>query len=271
MPEMSPPRRHTHREVVAAAKDRDAWWTELLIEPAAIRLVRPLANQTPTTPNQLTALSAMLTVAAAGGLLEGGRFGFTAGALLLQLSLLVGCMDGTLARLTGEVTALGGWFDAAAGRARFLLCAPAPLVGQYDRTEDRDYLLLAALVVSCYALVQIIDGQAQRFPGGLPHGAAGTFAAPARPARGARPTRPRLLARPVTEVELMLVVCVIAPQTGVYVPVIVTASALLLVGELAVLGAAVRLVLRARSGRPLFPPQVARNRYGEAVHRGPQR
>jgi phosphatidylglycerophosphate synthase len=261
-----PPRRHTRREVVAAGKAHDSWWTTAVVKPIAIRLVRPLANHTPARPNELTALSALLSVAAAGGLMEGGRLELIAGALLLQLSQLADCMAGRLARLTGTVTALGAWFDAAVGRARFMMCAPALFVGQYDRTGDRDFLLLAALVVSCYAVVQIIEGHAQRFRGGLVD-LAGASAAPARRTRGLRSARSRPLARPVTEVEFGLAVCVIAPQTGAYVPVILVASAALLLGELVVLGAAVRLLLRARRGWPRTPAAVTRSGYGDAVHR----
>jgi phosphatidylglycerophosphate synthase len=273
MPTMSPPRRYSYQEVVAG-KVRDSWWTEVLIEPFAIRLVRLLADHTPTMPNQLTALSAMLTVAAAGGLLEGGRFALIAGALLFQLSLLADCMDGRLARLTGEVTALGGWFGAAAGRARFMMCALALFVGQYAGTQDRTYLLLGAMALSCYAVVEIIDGLVQRLPGGLVD-VGGASAAPARLSQGAWISRGertarrvraarRPFARPVTEVEFGVAVCVIAPQTGAYVPIIIVASAALLICELTVLGGAVRLYLRARPGRSLRTVGVAASPYGVA-------
>ncbi|MDX6429266.1 MAG: hypothetical protein QOE54_1632 [Streptosporangiaceae bacterium] len=253
-------RRHTRREVAAAGGPRDGWWTLVLIEPFALRLVRPLADRTPTTPNELTALSAMLTVAAAGGLLEGGPLGLIAGAVLFHLSLIADCMDGTLARLNGTVTELGAWFGAVAGRARLMMCGTTLLVGQYARTDERAYLLLAALVLFCCAVVQINAGHAELVPGGFVRE---STARPARAARGARSTRRRPFTRPVTEVEYGMAVCVLAPQTGAYVTVIAVASGLLLCGELARFGAAVRLLLRARAGRPL-PAAASGSRYGPA-------
>jgi phosphatidylglycerophosphate synthase len=264
MPAMSPPRRTTRREMAAAGRPRGGWWTATLLEPAAAGPVRLLAHHTPITPDQLTAVSAMLTVAAAGGMLEGERFGLIAGSLLFQLSLLVDCMGGMLARLTGTVTELGAWFGAVAGRARFVMCASALLVGEYARTEDRTCLLLTALVFSCYAVVQISDGQAGRIPGGFAR--VGT-ARPARRTRGARTIRRRPFARPVTEVEFGTAVCVLAPQTGAYVVVIVVASVLLLVGELSDLTAAVRLFLGARSSRTPLGAALPGGRYGVAEAR----
>ncbi|MCW2918139.1 MAG: CDP-alcohol phosphatidyltransferase [Actinomycetia bacterium] len=251
----APPRR-TFDEVAAAGKARDAWWTVVLVEATAIWLVRRLANHTPATPNQLTALSTMLTVASAGGLLEGGRLGLIAGALLFQLSFLVDCMDGRLARLTGTVTELGAWFDTMAGRARFMMCTSALLIGQYVRSEERTYLFLTGLVITCYAVVQITAGHTEQ----LPAGAGRARAVPHGPWR-------RLFARPVTEVEFGMVICVIVPQTGAYVPVIAVAAALLLIGELVAVGAAVRLRLRARPGRSPLPVAVTPSWYDGAVDR----
>jgi phosphatidylglycerophosphate synthase len=256
-------RHHPYREVVAAGRPGDGWWTPVLVEPVAFRLVRLLAEHTPATPNQLTALSAMLTVAAAGGLLEGGPVGLIAAALLLQLSLLADCMDGTLARLTGTATELGAWFGAVAGRARLMLCGTALLVGEYARTDDRTLLFLAALVLSCCSLLEITDGRAELFPGGFTRAPSAGRAGDVRVARARRTTRPRPLIWPVTETEYGMAVCVLAPLTGAYVAVIAGASGLLLCGELAGLGAAVRSSRRARPARR--PPAVAtRSPYGAA-------
>ncbi|MGI8328609.1 CDP-alcohol phosphatidyltransferase family protein [Actinomadura scrupuli] len=255
-------RRHPYRDVVAAGRPSDGWWTPVLLEPVAFRLVRLLADHTPATPNQVTALSAMLTVAAAGGLLEGGPLGLVAGALLLQLSLLTDRMDGTLARLTGTATELGAWFGAVAGRARLMMCGTALLAGEYARTDDRAYLFLTALVLICCAVLEITDGHAELFPAGFARRPSALRARVGRGARAVRIARPRPLTWPVTEAEYGLAVCVLAPQTGAYVPMIVAASGLLLCGELAGLGAAVRSSRRARPARR--PPTVTRSPYGAA-------
>lgn len=244
-------RHHAYREVVAAGRPSDGWWVPVLVEPVAFRLVRLLADHTPTTPNQLTALSAMLTVAAAGGLLEGGPVGLIAGALLVQLSLLADCMDGTLARLTGTATELGAWFGAVAGRGRLMLCGAALLLGEYARTTDRAYLFLTALVFLCAAVLEIAGGHGELFPSGFARRPPAGRTRRRRFARAARTSRARPLTWPVTEAEYGLAVCVLAPLTGAYTAVIAVASGLLLCGELAGLGAAVRSSRRARPARRL--------------------
>src|SRR4051812_7619286 len=87
-------------------KVRDAWWTVLLVDPLAARLVRLVAPYRWITPNLLTGLATLLGVASAAcflapNVLAGGRGWLVAGAALFHLSFVVDCMDGKVARLNG--------------------------------------------------------------------------------------------------------------------------------------------------------------------------
>jgi phosphatidylglycerophosphate synthase len=204
------PRRYSKAEVVAAGRERDSWWTVLMVDPTAMWLVRRLAGYTPITPNQLSAAGAMFGIAAAGAYLFGDPHWAVAGGVLFQLGFLLDCMDGRLARLTGQVSVTGAWLNEMVGRARLPVCAVALMVGRYSRTGQDRYLLLALLVLAITVLWQLGGGDR---PG---------------PARIGFLARRRLRTRPVGEVEFAMAVCVFAPQTGAYLQVITVAAALLL-------------------------------------------
>jgi phosphatidylglycerophosphate synthase len=129
-------------------KSRDAWWTVLLVDPLASRLVRLVAPYRWITPNLLTSFATVLGLAAAVcfGLEERGWL--IAGALLFHASFVVDCMDGKIARLNGTGSMFGAWFDFMFDRLRVIVCAAALFGGQYDRTGHLLYLWLAFGVVA---------------------------------------------------------------------------------------------------------------------------
>lgn len=207
---------YTREQVMAVSRIRDSWWTVLVLDPVAVRLVRMLANRTPATPNQLTAFSAFLAFAAAGGFLHGATLAIFTGIALFQLSLLVDCMDGKLARLTGQESVFGARAGSVAGRFRLLACSLALLAGQYSRTHQQIFVQLSVLVVGCFLVCLATGGRLGRVT--IPSLA-----------------RWRLRTRPVSEVEFGIAICVIAPETRFYFPVIVGAAALLIAAELGAL------------------------------------
>ncbi|WP_433328879.1 CDP-alcohol phosphatidyltransferase family protein [Spirillospora sp. CA-294931] len=128
-------------------KARDAWWTVLLVDPLASRLVRFTANRTNITPNQLTVGALLL------GLGAGASFAFASwpwlllGALLYHLSFTLDCMDGKIARLKGTGSIFGAWLDYIFDRVRVLACAIALMGGQYIATDNVAYVWTAVAVV----------------------------------------------------------------------------------------------------------------------------
>lgn len=212
-------------DAAAAAKPRDAWFTVLVADRAAIRLTRHLANHTPVTPTQITAAWGLLYAAAAGAFLFGGGGWPMLGAGLFLLGFLLDCVDGKLAWLTGRTSRSGAWLGAVLGRLGFVVCALALLLGRYARDPRDTELILALIVVSAELVRQVLE----------------RFRPPARPVplervrfgrwRG-RLARYGLRGRPVSEVEFMLAVCVLAPLTGWYVPLIGISAGLMLLFEL---------------------------------------
>ena len=130
-------------------KKRDAWWTVLLVDPIASRLVRLVAPYRWITPNLLTAVATLLGIGAAVSFARADHRWLIAGAVLFHLSFVVDCMDGKIARLNGTGSMFGAWFDFMFDRLRVILCAFALFGGQYARTGQQIYLWLAVAVVSC--------------------------------------------------------------------------------------------------------------------------
>ncbi|MFS2294226.1 MAG: CDP-alcohol phosphatidyltransferase family protein [Actinomadura sp.] len=128
-------------------KARDAWWTVLLVDPLASRLVKFTANRTRITPNQLTVGALVLGLAAAACFAVASWPWLLAGALLYHLSFTLDCMDGKIARLKGNGSVFGAWLDYIFDRVRVLACAIALMAGQYAATGDVAYIWTAVAVV----------------------------------------------------------------------------------------------------------------------------
>ena len=70
------------------------------------------------TPNQITLISFAIGLLSAYEFSRGDFWSIFAGALLLQLSIIVDCVDGELARYTRRFSQLGAWLDAITDRIK---------------------------------------------------------------------------------------------------------------------------------------------------------
>ena len=140
IPDLSEVRRITE-------KKRDAWWTVLLVDPVATPLVRQLAMRTRITPNQITWGAFLLGLVSAACFALGDWRWLVAGAVVYHVSFIFDCMDGKLARLTGQGSVFGAWLDFVFDRIRVAVCAVALMAGQYQRSGETLYIWLALAVV----------------------------------------------------------------------------------------------------------------------------
>lgn len=97
----------------------------------SLRCTRLLVN-TRLSPNQFTGLMIVAGVAAGAALLVPGLAGAVLGALLIQLYLLLDCVDGELARWTRKTSVTGVYLD----RVGHYLSEAALLAGFGVRTAD---------------------------------------------------------------------------------------------------------------------------------------
>ena len=128
-------------------KPVDAWWTVLLVDPLASRLVRLVAPYRWITPNVLTLIASIFGFGAAACFAVGDRWALVAGGVLFHISFVVDCMDGKIARLNGTGTMFGQWLDFVLDRVRVFFIALALFGGQYARTQNVAYLWLMAVAI----------------------------------------------------------------------------------------------------------------------------
>ncbi|MFE7709159.1 CDP-alcohol phosphatidyltransferase family protein [Streptomyces sp. NPDC057486] len=137
-------------------KKRDAWWTVILVDPVATRVLIRIARFGFITPNGVTWSALFVGLGSAGFFLRGDAQSLIIGAALYHVSFILDCIDGKLARLKGNGTVFGGWLDYVFDRIRVLFCALALMGGQYLRTESAWYLI-AALVVVFLDMLRYVD------------------------------------------------------------------------------------------------------------------
>ncbi|MFR9800060.1 CDP-alcohol phosphatidyltransferase family protein [Streptomyces sp. MS06] len=118
----------------AGVKDRrsgEHWAGRLYMREVSLRVDRYLVN-TSVTPNQLTYLMTVCGVLAAPALLVPGIAGAVLGVLMVQLYLLLDCVDGEIARWKQQYSLGGVYLD----RVGAYLTDAAVLVGLGLRAAD---------------------------------------------------------------------------------------------------------------------------------------
>ncbi|NUR74125.1 MAG: CDP-alcohol phosphatidyltransferase family protein [Hamadaea sp.] len=128
-------------------KDRDSWWTVLLVDPIAARITRRVATVRALTPNRITLIAFAIGLAAAACFATADPLWLVLGAFFYHLSFTFDCVDGKVARLTGTGSIFGAWLDYILDRIRIVACTAALMGGQYAATHNAAYLVLATVVI----------------------------------------------------------------------------------------------------------------------------
>jgi CDP-diacylglycerol--glycerol-3-phosphate 3-phosphatidyltransferase len=131
-----------------------------LVRAWSIRFIEPIARllqHAGLTPNAVTVLGFLLTAAVAV-VVGTGQF-LTAG-LLLIVTLGADALDGTLARLTGNVTRFGAFLDSTLDRWAEVLLYGA-LVWHYLRVNQDLPVLLAVAALAASLLVSYTRARAE--------------------------------------------------------------------------------------------------------------
>lgn len=139
----------------SAVKTEDSPFTTYLVSPWSKYLARFAARRR-WRPNAITLVSLAVGVAAAGSFATGSRAGLVAGAVLLQLSFVLDCVDGQLARYTGSFSRFGGWLDSMSDRLKEYVVYAGLALGA-TRGFDDDVWLLAALALTLQTFRHVSD------------------------------------------------------------------------------------------------------------------
>jgi phosphatidylglycerophosphate synthase len=119
----------------------------LLVDPVVAPAVAFIANRTPITPNAITVTSLLLGLACAGAFWLHTWTWLLIGALLYHLSFTLDCMDGKVARLKGNGSAIGGLLDYIFDRIRVVLVTLGLFGGQFHATGQARYLYAGVVTV----------------------------------------------------------------------------------------------------------------------------
>ena len=95
-------------DLAAAAKPVDAWWTVLVVDPLAIRLLPVLLRWRIVTANLVTSIAFVVGIFSVAAFAYGH---FVAGAALYELRFVLDCLDGKIARARCASSPLGAAFD----------------------------------------------------------------------------------------------------------------------------------------------------------------
>ena len=95
-----------------------------------------LAVRLKMTPNQVTLISFAIGLLSAYEFSKGDFWSIFIGAVLLQLSIIIDCVDGELARYTRQFSQLGAWLDAITDRIKEYLVFFALAYGAAKNGED---------------------------------------------------------------------------------------------------------------------------------------
>jgi hypothetical protein len=130
-----------------SSKPNDILWNRFVARPLAALLVAPL-ERTRITPNQVTLLSLVVFLASAGLMvLLPGRRGLLTAVIVLELSYVLDCVDGQLARLRGSSSPVGAHFDFLMDELKAFVLVAAVAGRLWGDSGDERFLLegLAAL------------------------------------------------------------------------------------------------------------------------------
>src|SRR5215510_1764666 len=121
----------------ASKKQQDInWFTEWIARPPAAVVVYALRG-TPITPNQVTFLSAVVAAGACAMFaLLPGHAGLIAAAAVFELSFVLDCADGQLARLRRMASPLGHLLDFLMDELKAMLLYGSVAVGMWRESAD---------------------------------------------------------------------------------------------------------------------------------------
>jgi len=119
------------------------------------------------TPNQVTIASFAIGLYAAYLFAQGDTWSLIGGAILLQVSIIVDCVDGEIARYTRKFSELGAWLDAITDRVKEYAVFLGLAYGAYVHNGQNLWVLAAILMaiqtfrhLSDYNFSQVVKARA---------------------------------------------------------------------------------------------------------------
>jgi phosphatidylglycerophosphate synthase len=144
-----------YRKSASKSEDKFIWKylqiNKYLNRPLASVIVRAV-YRTRVTPNQLTYAAFLIGLTGAYFLFKGRPGPLIAGGLLVELSSIVDCADGMLARARDQKSEFGAYLDLYLDRVNEFFLVTAAVVGYYRVSGRLNILLVGLAAVGLYFL-----------------------------------------------------------------------------------------------------------------------
>jgi phosphatidylserine synthase len=149
-----------------ANRANDGFFSVLFLRRVS-KLLTWAAVKIGATPNQVTIASFAIGLYAAFLFAQGDTWSLIGGAILLQASIIVDCVDGELARYTRKFSELGAWLDAITDRVKEYAVFLGLAYGAFIQNGQNLWILAAVLMaiqtfrhLSDYNFSQVVKARA---------------------------------------------------------------------------------------------------------------
>ncbi|WP_457252527.1 DUF5941 domain-containing protein [Pedococcus sp. P5_B7] len=131
-----------------ASRGGDGYFSTRVIRPMSRRVTAVGLRQN-WTPNAVTVTSLGVGLVASGLAAVDNRWAWVAAAVLLQVAIVIDCVDGEIARFTRRFSALGAWLDAVGDRIKeYSLLAAVAVVAERRGTDLWVLAILAMVLIT---------------------------------------------------------------------------------------------------------------------------
>lgn len=127
-----------------------SWWAAFLVLPIANRLVVFVVNKTRCTPNQITFLASGCRIFSGLLFCAGYQTFLIWGAFFYYLAYVLDCVDGPVARLTGQTSVIGQYLDHLSDLVGDIFILLSLAWGQGLFYSNLTLALVVAHVCECY-------------------------------------------------------------------------------------------------------------------------
>lgn len=130
----------------------DEWWSSFVTSPLAVLANWLVVDLKWLSPNLITLLSLLVAALSSVLIVLGGQTNFYIAAALINLSHVLDCMDGQMAKYRGTSSRFGNYFDKVTDQIQIFIWFGAISYASYVQTQDVTPIFLAFIGVAFYSL-----------------------------------------------------------------------------------------------------------------------
>ncbi len=130
----------------------DEWWSSFVTSPLAIVANWFVVDVKWISPNLITLMSLLVAFASSILIVMGGQSNFYIAAALINVSHILDCMDGQMAKYRGTSSRFGNYFDKVTDQIQIFIWFSAIAYASYSQVQDINVVFLAFTGVAFYSL-----------------------------------------------------------------------------------------------------------------------